>query len=101
MLHSGSKWASWLYRWLRAEKETYVVVASLVVRCAMKNVTVASQLYVVADVQFTVEKEGPLELLQFIQKCNLGNSVRNMVIMLGFSSQLPLVLLPVRGVFRK
>ena len=90
-----------MYRWLRAEKETYVVVASLVVRCAMKkNVTVASQLYVVADVQFTVEKEGPLELLQFIQKCNLGNSVPNMVIMLGFSSQLPLVLLPVRGVFR-
>jgi len=29
-----------------------------------------------------VEKEGPLELLQFIQKCNLGNSVPNIVIIL-------------------
>jgi len=52
-------------------------------------------------VQFTVEKEGPLELLQFIQNItyNLGNSVPNIAIMLGFSSQLPLALLPVRGVF--
>jgi len=32
-------------------------------------------------VQFTVEK-GPLELLQFIQKRNLGNPVPNIVIML-------------------
>jgi len=32
--------------------------------------------------RFTVEKEGPLELLQFIQKYNLGNSVPNTVIML-------------------
>jgi len=31
----------------------------------------------VADAQFTVEKESPLELLQFIQKYNLGNSVPN------------------------
>jgi len=79
-----------------------VVVASLLRCCAIKeNVTVASPLYVVADVQFTVEKEGPLELLQFIQNItyNLGNSVPNIAIMLGFSSQLPLVLLPVRGVF--
>jgi len=37
-------------------------------------------------VQFTVvEKKDPLELLQFIQKYNLGNSVPNIVIMLGFS----------------
>ena len=33
-------------------------------------------------IQFTVEKEGSLELLQFIQKYNLGNSVPNTVIML-------------------
>jgi len=31
---------------------------------------------------FTLEKEGPLEFLQFIQKYNLGNSVPNIVIML-------------------
>jgi len=30
---------------------------------------------------FTVEKEGPLELLQFIQKYNLGDSDPNIVIM--------------------
>jgi len=29
-------------------------------------------IYDVADVQFTVEKEGPLALLQLIQKYNLG-----------------------------
>jgi len=56
------------------------VVASIVVHCCTieKNVVVASQssqLYDLADVQFTTEKEGPLELLQFIQKYNLGNSV--------------------------
>jgi len=46
---------------LRAEKETLMVVASLVVHCcAKKNVIVASRLYDVADVRFTVEKEGPL-----------------------------------------
>ena len=69
---------------LIAEKEILIiVVASLVVHCCeiKKNVIVASQLYV-ADVQFTVEKEGSLELLQFIQKYNLGNSVPNIVIML-------------------
>ena len=60
-----------------------IVVASLVVHCcAAKNVIVASQSYDVADVQFTVEKEGPLEFFQFIQKYNLGNSVPNIVIML-------------------
>jgi len=90
-----------LYRWLRAENEISVVVASLVRCCAIKkNVTVASQLYVVADVQFTVEKEGPFELLVFIHKYNLGKSDPNIIKTLGFSSQLPLVLLPVRGVFR-
>jgi len=69
--------------------------------CAIeKNIIVASQLYDVADVQFTVEKEGPFELLQFIQKYNLGNSVPNTVIMLRIFLKLPLVLLPVRGVFR-
>jgi len=40
---------------------------------------VASQLYDVADVRFTAEKD---EFLQFIQKHNLGNSVPNIVIML-------------------
>ena len=56
----------------------------LVVHCCAikKNVIVESQSYDVADVQFTVVKECPLELLQFIQKYNLGNSVPNIVIML-------------------
>jgi len=36
-----------------------------------------------------------------IQKYNLGNSVPNIVIMLRIFFKLPLVLLPVRGVFRK
>jgi len=69
---------------LIAEKEIFmsccVTCCSL---CAIKkNVIVASQIYDVADVQFTVEKEGPVELLQFIQKYNFGNSVPNTVIML-------------------
>jgi len=52
----------------------------LLVHCAIKkNVIVASQLYDVADVQFTVEKEDPLEHLQFIQKYNLGNYFPNAV----------------------
>ena len=40
-----------------AEKEILVAVASLVVHCCAikKNVIVASQLYDVADVQFSVE----------------------------------------------
>jgi len=68
---------------LRTENEILIVVASLVHCCAIKkNVIVTSQLYDVADVQLTVEKEGPLELLHFNQKCNLGNSVPNIVIML-------------------
>jgi len=54
---------------LIAEKETLIVVASLVVHCAIKKIViVASQLYDVAGELFTVVKEGPLELLQFIQK---------------------------------
>jgi len=63
-------------------KETLTVVVSIVVHCCAikKNVTVASRLYDAADVQFTIEKEGPLELLQFIQKYNLRNSVPNIVI---------------------
>ena len=70
---------------LIAEKQILIiVVASLVVHCCAvkKNVIVASQLYDVADVQFTVEKEGSLEVLQFSQKYNLG-TVPNIVIMLG------------------
>jgi len=39
-----------------AEQEILIACASLVVHCcAVKNVVVASQLYDVADVQFTVE----------------------------------------------
>ena len=68
---------------LIAEKESLIVVVSFVHCCAIKkNVIVASRLCDVVDVQFTIEKEGPLELLQFIQKYNLGNSVPNIVIML-------------------
>ena len=67
---------------LRAEKEILIVVATLLHCCAVKkNVIVASQLYDVADVQFTVEKEDPLELLQFIQKYNHGNSVPNIIML--------------------
>jgi len=46
---------------LIAKKEILIVVASLVVHCCAikKNVIVASQLYDIADVQFTVVKKGP------------------------------------------
>jgi len=69
---------------LIAEKEILIVVASIVVQCCVikKNVIVASQLYDIADEQFTAEKEGPFEHLQFIQKYNLENTVPNIVIML-------------------
>jgi len=75
---------TWGWMQLIAEKEILIVVASLVVHCCAikKKVIVASQLYDVADVQFTVENEGPLEFLQFIQNYDLGNSVPNIVIML-------------------
>ena len=68
---------------LIAEKGIFLSCCVTCYLCAIKkNVIVASQLYDVADVQFTVEKEGPVEFLQFIQKYNLGNSVPNIVIML-------------------
>jgi len=69
---------------LIAEKEILIVVALLVLHCCAikKNVIVASKLYDAADVQFTVEKECPLEVLHFIQKYNLGNPIPNIVIML-------------------
>jgi len=73
-----------LYRRLSSRKRNVDSCCVVVVHCyAIKNnIIVASQLDDVADVQFTVEKEGPLELLQFIQKYNLGNSVPNIVTML-------------------
>jgi len=45
-----------------AGKEILIVVVSLVVHCCVikKNVIAASLLYDVADVQFTVKKEGSL-----------------------------------------
>jgi len=48
--------------------EILIVVASLAVHCCAikKNVIVASQLYDVADVQFTVVKEGPRSLFKSI-----------------------------------
>jgi len=51
---------------LLTEKEILRVVGSLVVHCCAnkKNVIVAARLYDVANVQFTVEKGGPIELLQ-------------------------------------
>ena len=55
---------------LIVEKEILIVVASLVVHCCAiikKNVIVGSELYDVADVQFTIEKERLFELLQLIQ----------------------------------
>jgi len=44
-----------------AEKEILIVVASLVAHCCAikKNVVVASHLYDLSAVQFTVEKEDP------------------------------------------
>jgi len=66
---------------LIVEKEIFIVVASLVVRCCAvkKNVIVASRC---CRCKFTIEKEVSLELLQFIQKYNLGSSVPNIVIAL-------------------
>jgi len=56
---------------LIAEKEILIVFSSLVVHCCAikKNAIVASQLYGVADVQFTVVKEGPLNF------CSLFRSI--------------------------
>ena len=87
---------------LIAEKEILIVVASLVIHCCAvkKNVIDASRLFDVAEVQFTVEKEGPLELLQFIQKYNLGNSVPNIVITLRIFLTIAISLATLRGVFR-
>jgi len=54
-----------LHRRLSAVNSRERNIDSCYVACssyAIKNVIVASQLYDVADVQFTVEKEGPLEL---------------------------------------
>jgi len=81
---------------LIAEKEILIAVASLVVHCCAikKNVIVASRLYDVADVRFTVEKEGPLKLLQFIQKYNFENSVPNILIMLRIFPTLYLLFFP-------
>jgi len=58
---------------LIVEKEILMVVASLFVYCCAvtKNVIVASQLYDVDDVQSTIKKAGPLELLQFFKSITL------------------------------
>jgi len=79
-----SSWPAHFKNGQIAEKEILIVVASIVAHCCAikKNVIAASQLYDIADEQFTVEKEGPFELLQFIQKYNLENTVPNIVIML-------------------
>ena len=64
-----------------AEKEILIVVAPLVHCCAIKNnVIVASQLYHVADVQFTTEKKTFAVYSKVAY--NLGNSVSHIVIML-------------------
>ena len=47
-----------------------------------KNVIIASQLFDVAEDSSQYRKKAPLEVLQFIQKYNLGNSVPNIVIIL-------------------
>jgi len=49
------------------------VVSSIVVHCFAieKNVIVASKLYDVADVQFTVEKEGPLNFCSLFKSITL------------------------------
>jgi len=59
---------------LIAEKEILIVVASLVVHCcAIKNVIVASQLQDAAYVQFTVEKQDPLNFCGLFESITLGN----------------------------
>ena len=59
---------------LIAEKEILIVVASLVVHCCAikKNVIVASRLYDIADVQFTVEKKAPLNFCSLFKSITLG-----------------------------
>jgi len=50
------------------------VVTSLVVHCcAVKKVITASQLYDIADVQFTVEKECPPNFRSLFKSITLGN----------------------------
>ena len=74
-----------MYRRLSADSRKRNIDSCCVACCSCainKNVIVAAQLYVVADEQFTVVKEGPLELLQFIQRYNHWNSVPNILIML-------------------
>jgi len=59
---------------LIAEKEILIVVASLVVHCCAikKNVIVASRLYDIADVQFTIEKKAPLNFCSLFKSITLG-----------------------------
>ena len=59
---------------LIAEKEILLVIASLVVHCCAikKNVIVALRLYDVADVQFTVKKEGLLNVCSLFKSITLG-----------------------------
>jgi len=63
---------------LIAEKEILIVVASFVVQCCAikKNVIVATQLYDVADIQFTLlyqsEKEGPLNFCSSFTSITFG-----------------------------
>jgi len=77
-----------LYRRLSAVKSRKrnidIIVASLVHCCAIKKkVIFTSQLHDVADVQFTVEKEGTLETFAVYSKvsCNFENSVPIILIM--------------------
>ena len=73
-----------MYRRLSSRKRNVDSCCVVVVHCyAIKNnIIVASQLDDVADVQFTVEKQGPAQILQFIKKYTHAKSVPNIVIML-------------------
>jgi len=69
---------------VNSRKRKLIVVASLVVQLRRALLLHHScTMWPIA--QFTVEKESPLELLQFIQKYKLGNSVPNIMLRIFFT----------------
>ena len=87
VLHSDSKQASQLYRRLRAVDSRKINIASFCVACCSllckKRKLLLHHSYLMwPKYSSQYRKKAPLEILQFIQKYNLGNSVPNIVIML-------------------
>jgi len=60
------------------------ITATSIKRCSSLRQKRLQQFIAAADIEEAIKmrKAGPLELLQFLQKYNLGNSVPNTVIML-------------------